>query len=126
MSLKDAQKALSMIQRAKAKGRAVDVSIARAGSGGTYDIETGLITGGTPAKTFYGIGVRMDYRQADIDGTRIQQGDQILYVPAQGFTKPVPGEQITAGGTTYNVESVGVLAPGTVDVLYTVQVRGVL
>lgn len=125
MSLKDAQKALAMIQRAKAKGRAVDVSITREGTGGEFDIETGLITGGTPAQTFSGLGVRMDYRQADIDGTRIQQGDQILYVPAQGFTRPVPDEQITAGDTIYNVQSVGVLAPGTVDVLYTVQIRGV-
>ncbi len=125
MSLKDAQKALAMIQRAKAKGRAVDVSIYRAGTGGQYDIETGLITGGTPAQTHSGIGVRISYRQADIDGTRIQQGDQLLYVPAQGFVRPAVGEQITAGGTIYNVESVGVLAPGTVDVLYTVQIRGV-
>lgn len=125
MSLKDAKKALAMIQRAKSNGRAVPVSITRAGSGGAFDIETGLMTGGA-SQTFSGIGVRMGYQQSDIDGTRIQQGDQILYVPGQGFTKPVPGEQITAGGTAYNVESVGVLAPGAVDVLYTVQVRGVL
>lgn len=125
MSQQDAQRALSMIQRAKAKGRASDVSLTRPGTPGTYNPETGKVEGATEPKDHKSIGVKIGYDQRDIDGTAIQQGDQKLYVPAQGFIRPVSGEQITVGADVYNIVSVEVLAPGDTDILYTIQIRGV-
>lgn len=128
MSLQDAQKALAMIQRAKARGRASEVQITRTVEGvpGTYNPETGEFDGGTePAATTYtASGVKIGYAQSDIDGTLIQRGDQQIYVPALGFVRPVTNEQITVGTTVGTVIGVEVLAPGDTDILYIIQVRG--
>lgn len=124
MSAQDAAKALAMIQRAKAKGRASTVSLTRNGTPGTYNPETGAVEGGSGPVTHSSVGVKIGYSQSDIDGTLIKQGDQQLYVPASGFIRPVTDEQITVGGSTYAVQSVEVIAPGDVDVLYILQIRG--
>ena len=125
MSLLDAQKALAMIERARAKGRASEVTLTRPGTPGEYNPETGEVEGGSEPKIHIASGVKIGYEQSDIDGTLIQQGDQQLYVPALGFVRPVTNEQITVGGTNYTVVGVEVLAPGDTDILYTIQIRGV-
>lgn len=129
MSIQDAQKALAMIERARAKDRASEVKITRsvAGSPGTYNPETGEFEGGTEpsSKTYTAPGVKIGYEQKDVDGTLIQRGDQQLYVPALGFVRPVTNEQITVGGVAYTAVAVEVLAPGDADILYIIQIRGV-
>lgn len=129
MSLQDAQKALAMIERARAKGRASEVKITRsvAGSPGIYNPETGEVEGGTEpsAKTYTASGVKIGYEQSDVDGTLIQRGDQQLYVPALGFVRPATNEQITVNGKVCTVVGVEVVAPGDTDILYIIQSRGV-
>jgi len=125
VSAHDAQRALAMIQRAKAKGRASDVLLTRAGTPGGYDPETGTVEPGTPDETYRSIGAKFGYEQSDIDGTLIKQGDQQLYVPAKGFVRPESDERITVGDETYVIKTVEVVAPGDVDILYIIQIRGV-
>lgn len=125
MSQQAANRALAMIQRAKAKGNASDVSLTRPGTPGEYDPGTGTVTPGTEPATYTSIGVKVGYEQGDIDNTLIKQGDQQLYVPAKGFIRPMSGERLTVGTEAYTVQSIEVVAPGDTDVLYVVQIRGV-
>lgn len=124
MSAADAQRALAMIQRAKVKGRASDIALTRPGIPGEYDPESGTVQPGTDPAAYTSIGVKIGYEQSDIDGSLIKQGDQQLYVPAKDFIRPLTGEQLTVGTENYTAQSVEVLAPGDVDVLYVVQIRG--
>lgn len=128
MSQLDAQKALAMIERAKAKGRASEVRLTRtveSDDPGDYNPETGEWEGGTTTQTYTAPGVKIGYEQSDIDGTLIRQGDQQLYVPALGFVRPVTNEQITVGESVYTVAGAEVLGPGDTDILYILQIRGV-
>lgn len=125
MSAAYAQRALAMLVRAKARGVATTVSITRAGEPGEYVPETG-ITPGTDPTTFTGVGLKIGYEQSDIDGTRVQQGDQQVYAEAVNLPRPVTGELVTVGAVLYPVVAVEVIAPGDVDVLYIIQIRGVL
>ena len=124
MSTQDAQKALAMIERARKQGRASEVKLSRPGNPGTYNPGTGEFDGNTDPVTYTASGVKLGYEQSDIDGTLIQRGDQQVYVPALGFTRPETNEQITVGGKSCTVVGVEVLAPGDVDILYILQVRG--
>lgn len=125
MSAKAAAAALAMIQRAKAKGNASAVSLTRDGTPGVYNPETGTVEGGSGPVTHSSVGVKVGYNQRDIDGTLIKQGDQQLYVPARGFVRPVTDEQVAVGTAAFTVKAVEVVAPGDVDVLYILQIRGV-
>lgn len=120
----DAQKALEMIRRARANGRASETVLTKPGSGGTYNPDTGMYEGGTPAATYTAWGVKVGYEQTDVDGTMVQRGDQRVYVAALGFVRPETNEQITVGGKVCTVVAVEVVAPGDEDVLYILQVRG--
>lgn len=125
MSQQAAIRALAMITRAKAKGNASDVSLSRPGSPGVYNPETSQIEGAADPATYTSVGVKVGYKQSDIDGSTIKQGDQQLYVPAKGFVRPVSNEVIAVGTDTFAVQHVDVVAPGDVDVLYILQIRGV-
>lgn len=125
MSARDAQRALAMIERARAKGRASECKVTRPGTPGTYNPATGKVEGGTDPQTYTASGVKDNYDQSDIDGTVIRQGDQRVYIPASGFVRPLTTEKLNVDGTDYNIAGVGVIAPGAVDVLYVVQIRGV-
>ena len=115
-----------MIERARKQGRASEVKITRVMQGTpTFNEETGEFESTTTTQVHTSIGVKIGYEQSDIDGTLIKQGDQQLYVPALGFTRPTSNEQIQVGSTTYTAVSVEVLAPGDTDILYIVQLRGV-
>lgn len=126
MSIQDAQKALAMIERARARGRASEVKLTRPGTPGTYNPRTGEYEGGSGSVTHTAPGVKIGYEQSDIDGTLIQRGDQQVYVPALGFARPETNEQITVGGAACTAVGVEVLAPGDTDILYILQVRGLL
>lgn len=124
MSTQDAQKALAMIERARKQGRASEVKLTRPGTPGVYNPATGKYEGGSPAQEFTGFGVKIGYEQSNVDGTLVQRGDQQLYVPALGFTRPATNEQITVASKTVMVVSVEVVAPGDTDILYIIQIRG--
>ncbi len=124
MSQKDAQKALAMIERAKARGRASTVKLSRPGTPGTYNPATGKYEGGSEPITYKAPGVKIGYEQSDVDGAMVQRGDQQLYVPALGFTRPATNEQITVGEEAFTVIGVEILAPGDTDILYIIQIRG--
>lgn len=100
MSLLDAQKALAMIQRAKAKGRAADLTFTRM-VGTDYDPETG--TTGTPVN-FNGIAVILQASQGTVqafdvrfeNGTLIESRLRALIIAAHGMTyEPAPGDKVT-------------------------------
>lgn len=124
MSAAYAQRALAMLQRAKARGLATSVSITRAGEPGEYDPGLGTTPGADPT-TFTGVGLKIGYEQSDVDGTRVQQGDQQVYAEAVNLPRPVTGELVTVGTALFPVVAVEVIAPGDVDVLYIIQIRGV-
>jgi hypothetical protein len=125
MSARDAQRALAMIERARAKGRASECKIVRPGAPGEYNPETGQVEGGSDPVTHTAHGVKDGYAQRDIDGTIVRQGDQRVYIPALGFIRPLTTEKLNVDGKDYSIVSVSVIAPGAVDVLYIVQIRGV-
>lgn len=119
-----ADRALAMLDRAKARGLATTVVVTRPGSGGVYNPATGTFTGGSADQTFTGIGAVFNYRAQDIDGTRVIQGDQLVYAEAVNLVRTQPNEPITVGGRNCTAVSLEVIAPGGEDILYIIQVRG--
>lgn len=124
MSQAHAKRALAAIQRAHSRGLASVVMLERSGKRGEYDPSAGTTKPDEPPQAFEGVGLKDDYRQSDIDGTLIKQGDQKLYVAAEGFTRPASNERIRVGQAVYLVESVSIVAPGDTDILYVLQIRG--
>ncbi|MDN8612795.1 hypothetical protein [Variovorax ginsengisoli] len=90
-----------------------------------YDPTTGTTTGETTT-TWPATGAKFDYEQNDIDGTKIRQGDQRVYLSTIGVVNPQTGDTLTIAGTAYNVVASRPLQPALVAVLFDVQVRGVL
>lgn len=124
MSQTHAKRTLAAIQRAHNRGLASVVTLERSGKKGEYDPSTGTTKPDEPPQTFESVGLKDGYRQSDIDGTLIKQGDQQLYVAAEGFIRPKTNEHIQVGSETYSIASVQVVAPGTTDILYELQIRG--
>lgn len=91
---------------------------------GGYDPATGTTTGDVTT-TWTGTGARFDYRQNEVDGTKIRQGDQRAYLSVVGIVNPQSGDKLTMGGTEFNVVESRPLQPALVAVLFDVQVRGV-
>lgn len=94
-----------------------------------YDPATGTSTPVAPAQ-YDGTGAVFDYKQSDIDGTKIKQGDQLLYLAVKqtnGETMPAPltSDFVLVGTVRFAVQNPGVLAPAGVAVLYSPQLRGV-
>ena len=80
----------------------------------------------TPAALDYpGTGAMFGYKQRDIDGTLIKNGDQRLLLAPQIEATPKTGDTVTVGAKVYNVVDVGIVAPAGVAVLYKLQLRGV-
>ena len=124
MSQAHAKRTLAAIQRAHNRGLASVVTLERSGKKGGYDTSTGKTKPDEPPQTFESVGLKDGYRQSDIDGTLIKQGDQQLYVAAEGFIRPKSNERIKVGEVTYIVQDAGIVAPGDIDILYTLQIRG--
>lgn len=78
----------------------------------------------SPGESHEGVGALLGYRQDQIDGTSILQGDQKLLLAPQIAKPPQAGWMITAGGTTYSIKHVERVAPAGVAVLYKLQLRG--
>ncbi|MFA5595938.1 MAG: hypothetical protein WDA26_00045 [Pusillimonas sp.] len=101
MSLKDAQKALAMIQRAKKRGRAAELTFSRSGQG-EYNPETGEVEGGEI--TFAGTAVVLPASQGTVEafdvrferGTLIESTLRALLIAAHGMEHmPQPGDKVT-------------------------------
>lgn len=99
------------------------VSVAR--GSGAYDPNTGTITGSV-TQTAVGVGVALDYKQGEIDGTLVMAGDRrILIAPRLSIT-PTTGDTVTlAGGSILRVMASKPLSPAGVVVLHEVQCRGI-
>ena len=90
---------------------------------GAYNPDTGTVEPGTTL-TFLGLGVVLSYRQEQIDGTLIRQGDRRMYVAANLATTPRPGDSIIlADDTLVSVVISSPFAPDGTLVYHDVQCR---
>lgn len=75
------------------------------------------------APTIYtGYGVRVSYKQNEIDGTNIQRGD-IKLVLSTDFPEPQDGDKFMMDSVVYNYVNHEVKAPSITELVYFVQVR---
>ena len=106
-------------------GKGLELSLIRVTSG-EYDPEVG----GSPMLTeqFDGSGLRQNYRQQDIDGSLIKQGDvKILISPVlldgADTPQPVTLDNIAFDGETYTVQHVDPWDYAGIAVGFSVQAR---
>lgn len=97
-----------------------DVTLVR-GMTGTYVPATGTAT--VSVSNSYGKGVALDYDQRDIDGTKIRQGDQRVYLSVEVGVTPQTGDALLISGKTWKVIASRTLAPAGVAVIHDCQVR---
>lgn len=71
------------------------------------------------------VGVKLDYKQNEIDGTVILQGDQRVYISPEAESTPQTGDILIVSGSRYRVMESRPLSPAGKVVLHDVQVRGV-
>lgn len=110
--------ARSVKRQIKAAGMAM--TLARI-TPGVYDPATGSVA--STSATHTGFGVKLNYAQNMVDGSRILQGDQRVYLdPLIGAT-PQPADTLTIGTDVWNVVESRPLSPAGVVVLHDVQVR---
>lgn len=65
-----------------------------------------------------------NFNMKDIDGTSIQAGDKLLYVATKGLLEPpAPGDVFLISDRAYKVITCNSLEPGSIDLMYEVQVR---
>lgn len=65
-----------------------------------------------------------DYRNSEIDGELILQGDKLVYLSTAGISAvPANSSKLTIGGVTHSIMDVMPLAPGGTAVFYKLQVR---
>lgn len=90
---------------------------------GEYNVETGTVDPGV-LLTYMGLGIILSYRQEQIDGTLIRQGDRRMYVAANMATSPRPGDSIVlANDTAVSVVISSPFAPDGTLVYHDVQCR---
>ena len=106
-------------------GNGLELSVIHV-STGEYDPETGT----TPDTTtqYDGSGFRDTYKQSDIDGSRIKQGDvKLLISPVllagADMPKPVSQDKILFDGDTYTVHNVEPWNYAGLNVGFSVQAR---
>jgi len=106
-------------------GKGLELSLVRVTTG-DYDPETGT----TPVTTvqYDGSGFRENYKQSDIDGSRIKQGDvKFLISPvllnAADMPQPVSQDKILFDGDTYTVQNVDPWDYAGLAVGFSVQAR---
>ena len=67
------------------------------------------------------IGVVVDYRQSDIDGTLILSGDKKIIISSS--VVPTAAGRIADGSLEYSIIDVKEIKPGSTAVLYVIQAR---
>lgn len=69
-------------------------------------------------------GVFLEYSKRDIDGEKIKQGDQRVYVPAKDLSIiPQPDDMLIRDTEIWHIQAVNELNPGGQLVMYDLQVR---
>jgi hypothetical protein len=69
-------------------------------------------------------GVFTNYSRREVDGTKIQENDKRLFVPAQNLTADIlTAHKVIDGTITYQVVDVRVVQPGPITIGYELQVR---
>jgi hypothetical protein len=117
--------ATRLLSPRSAGGKGLELTLKRT-TQGAYDPSAG---GSTPSiEAFAGSGFRENYKQSDIDGTRIKQGDfKILISPLllDGSDMPQPKslDTIAFDGDTYTVQSVDPWNYAGLAVGFSVQAR---
>lgn len=117
--------ATRLLSPRSAGGKGLELTLKRT-TQGEYDPSTG---GSTPSiETFDGSGFRENYKQSDIDGTRIKQGDfKILISPVllDGSNMPQPKslDTIAFDGDTYTIQNVDPWNYAGLAVGFSVQAR---
>lgn len=106
-------------------GKGLELSLVRVTTG-DYDPELG--TGSITTTQYEGSGFRENYRQQDIDGSRIKVGDvKILISPllldATDTPQPVSQDKILFDGDTYTVQGVDPWDYAGLAVGFSVQAR---
>lgn len=97
------------------------VSFSRERAGGSYDPETGTVTGGSTL-TWTGRGVFINYMDEDVAGTAITTDDRKLLLQAIGLARAPEIADIVVG--VGQVLDVRTLQSGTTVIAYVCQVRG--
>lgn len=117
--------AARMLAPRSSGGKGLELSLVRVTTG-EYDPETGS----TPVTTtqYDGSGFRENYRQQDIDGSRIKQGDvKILISPVllngSDMPQPISQDKILFDGDTYTVQNVDPWDYAGLAVGFSVQAR---
>lgn len=94
---------------------------------GTYDPATGTASNSTADHSGYG--TLFDYKQSEIDGTLIKEGDQRLLLSpykTDGAAMPVPTttDKIVIGSTVYTIQPSGKVSPAGTNVMFDLHLRG--
>lgn len=117
--------ATRLLSPRSAGGKGFELTLKRT-TQGVYDPATG---GSVPTvESFEGSGFRENYKQSDIDGTRVKQGDfKILVSPVllDGSDMPQPKslDTIAFDGETYTIQSVDPWNYAGLAVGFSVQAR---
>jgi hypothetical protein len=65
-----------------------------------------------------------DYRNQEIDGTRVQATDRKVLVARKGLAvEPLTSDKLQIGGQPYSIQNVTPLSPGGTVVMWTIQAR---
>lgn len=102
----------------QANGQAITFSYS---AGATNNVATGAETGGSPTNV-EGFGVLAGYKNDEIDGQTIEQGDAKLICNHVG-TKPEPEWQVTVNSEVWRVMSVRPINPAGTNIIYICQLR---
>lgn len=120
-------KAGSVAERMLAKfGR--DMVLRKADTFYKYNPARGLVEHGPTGEfrqEYTAKGIRLDYTQSEVDGTRIKQGDARIYLDPSLEVEPKTGDTVEIDTQCYQVIASKTLNPAGTVVLYEVQVRGV-
>lgn len=117
--------AMRLLSPRSAGGKGLELTLKRT-TQGEYDPGTG---GSTPTvEAFEGSGFHDNYKQSDIDGTRIKQGDvKILISPmllnGSDMPKPESQDSILFDGDIYTIQNVDPWDYAGLAVGYSVQAR---
>lgn len=106
-------------------GKGLELSLLRVTTG-EYDPDTGTTT--VTTVQYDGSGFRENYRQKDIDGSRIKQGDvKILVSPllldGTDTPQPISQDKILFDGDTYTVQNIDPWNYAGIAVGFSVQAR---
>ena len=105
------------------KGQAVTITRKTSGD---YDHTTGAVTITESTESGYGVPGR--YKQNEIDGTMVLQGDvKLLLSPKQAdeteLTKPQVNDQVTMSSRIFTIQSVNEIWPDGNAIIYICQLR---